>query len=118
MARTQDLDKKMLTELYKLAKYARNNPTQCFVSLNHYLTLDLLHLAYRKTNKRGAAGIDGQTAQDYERELDANLRDLLERAKSGRYYAPAVRRVYIPKGKGQQRPIGIPTEGVQNSVSG
>lgn len=59
---------------------------------------------------RGAAGIDGQSAKDYARHLDANLQGLLERAKSGTYQAPAVRRVHIPKGDGKStRPIGIPT---------
>jgi group II intron reverse transcriptase/maturase len=99
----------MLTKRHQLAKYARADVSRCFVSLNHYLTLELLEEAYRATNKRGAAGIDGQTAKEYETELDANLRDLLERAKSGRYRAPAVRRVYIPKANGQRRPLGIPT---------
>jgi group II intron reverse transcriptase/maturase len=41
--------------------------------------------------------------------LENNLQDLINRAKSGNYRAPAVKRVYIPKGKGQVRPIGIPT---------
>ena len=60
--------------------------------------------------KDGAVGIDGQTAADYERDLEGNLRSLLERAKSGAYWAPPVRRVHIPKGTGgETRPIGIPT---------
>jgi group II intron reverse transcriptase/maturase len=56
-------------------------------------------------------GIDGQTAAEYERDLEGNLRSLLERAKSGRYFAPPVRRVYIPKAGSptEKRPIGIPT---------
>jgi RNA-directed DNA polymerase len=62
-----------------------------------------------KTRKDGATGIDGVTAQDYEANLEANLRDLLERIKSGSYEPPPVRRTYIPKADGSQRPIGIPT---------
>jgi hypothetical protein len=62
-----------------------------------------------RTRKDGATGIDGATAQDYEANLEANLRGLLERIKSGRYEAPPVRRTYIPKADGSQRPIGIPT---------
>jgi group II intron reverse transcriptase/maturase len=65
--------------------------------------------AYRQTRKDGAAGIDGATAADYEVNLEANLLDLLERIKSGRYKAPPVRRVYIDKADGSQRPLGIPT---------
>lgn len=65
--------------------------------------------AYRLTRKDGAPGIDGVTATTYEANLEANLRDLLERIKSGRYQAPPVRRAYIPKADGTQRPLGIPT---------
>ncbi len=54
-------------------------------------------------------GVDGQTAEQYAINLEDNLRSLLERAKSGTYRAPPVRRVYIPKGKGEVRPLGIPT---------
>lgn len=54
-------------------------------------------------------GIDGQTSADFERDLESNLQSLIDRAKSGRYRAPAVRRVLIPKGDGRTRPIGIPT---------
>ena len=57
-------------------------------------------------------GVDGQTAAEYEANLEANLRSLLDRAKSGDHYrAPLVRRVYIPKGgdSTKVRPIGIPS---------
>src|SRR6202049_535601 len=65
--------------------------------------------AYRLTRKDGATGIDGTTATEYEAKLEANLTDLLDRIKSGRYKAPPVRRTYIPKADGTQRPLGIPT---------
>jgi RNA-directed DNA polymerase len=65
--------------------------------------------AYRLTRKDGAPGIDGVTAADYEANLEANLLDLLDRIKSGRYRAPPVRRAYIPKADGSQRMLGIPT---------
>ena len=55
-------------------------------------------------------GIDGVTATEYEANLEANLLDLLGRIKSGRYKAPLVRRTYIPKADGTQRPLGIPTQ--------
>lgn len=80
-------------------------------TLAHHIEIDWLREAYRRTRKDGATGIDRQTADEYARNLDENLRSLLERAKSGSYVAPAVRRVHIPKaGDGSQtRPIGIPT---------
>ena len=65
--------------------------------------------AYRLTRKDGAPGIDGVTADDYATNLEANLLDLLDRIKSGRYKAPPVRRTYIPKTDGSRRPLGIPT---------
>jgi len=98
------------TRQKKIATLARQAPTMGLTSLNHYLDLPWLQEAYRRTRKDGATGIDGQTATDFAANLEANLRDLLERAKSGRYRAPAVRRVHIPKGDGTKtRPIGIPT---------
>ena len=53
--------------------------------------------------------VDKQSAYAYEQQLEANLQRLLERIQSGTYRAPAIRRVYIPKGDGKQRPLGIPT---------
>ena len=64
---------------------------------------------WRLTRKDGAPGIDGMTAVDYAKNLEANLLDLLGRIKSGRYQAPPVRRVYIPKADGSPRPLGLPT---------
>lgn len=80
-------------------------------TLAHHIDLAWLKEAYRRTRKDGAVGVDGVTAADYEAELEVNLTELLERFKSGRYRAPAVRRVHIPKPSGgdQTRPIGIPT---------
>jgi len=88
---------------------AKNNPTMAFISLNHYLDEEWLYQAYLLTRKDGAVGVDGQQAADYARHLQANLADLLSRIKTGRYRAPAIRRVYIPKGDGKMRPLGIPT---------
>jgi len=87
----------------------RQHPDRVFTSLNHYLDLDWLYQAYELTRKDGAPGIDGVTAKEYERELRSNLESLLERMKSGTYRASAVRRTYIPKDDGTQRPLGIPT---------
>jgi group II intron reverse transcriptase/maturase len=55
--------------------------------------------------------VDGQTADEYEVNLEANLQNILDRAKSGTYVAPPVRRAYIPKAgsPNETRPLGIPT---------
>jgi group II intron reverse transcriptase/maturase len=79
-------------------------------TLAHNIDIDFLREAHRRTRKDGAAGVDGQTAADYAGNLEGNLAALLEGFKSGRYRAPPVRRVHIPKGDGTKtRPIGIPT---------
>jgi group II intron reverse transcriptase/maturase len=80
------------------------------MTLAHHIDVDWLRESFRRTRKGGARGIDGQSAKEYAENLEDNLRALLDRAKSGRYRAPPVRRVHIPKGDGRQtRPIGIPT---------
>lgn len=80
------------------------------MSLNHHLDLEWLEEACRRTRKDGAAGVDGMTWDEYSRNLPERLTDLLERAKDGdSYRAPPVRRVHIPKGNGETRPLGIPT---------
>jgi group II intron reverse transcriptase/maturase len=79
-------------------------------TLAHHIDIDWLHEAYRRTRKDGATGVDRQTAEEYAANLESNLQSLLDRAKSGTYRAPPVRRVHIPKGSGAEtRPIGIPT---------
>jgi retron-type reverse transcriptase len=80
-------------------------------TLHHVIDSEWMREAYRLTRKDGAPGIDGVTAAEYAQSLEVNLSDLLERVKSGRYQAPPVRRVYIPKGDGAEsrRPLGLPT---------
>ena len=98
------------TKCQRIAMLARANPQMGFTSLAHYIDLDWLREAYRRTRKGGAVGVDGQRAREYAADLEVNLQSLLDRAKSGTYKAPPVRRVYIPKGTGPEtRPIGIPT---------
>jgi group II intron reverse transcriptase/maturase len=78
-------------------------------SLSHVIDEEWMREAYRLTRKSGAPGIDGVVAAEYESNLEANLLSLLDRIRSGSYKAPPVRRAYIPKADGTQRPLGIPT---------
>jgi len=97
------------TRLQRIAMLAREDPGRSFLSLGHHIDVELLREAYRRTRKDGAVGVDGETAAEYGEDLDGRLKDLEGRFKSGRYYAPPVRRTYIPKGDGEaKRPIGIP----------
>lgn len=98
------------TKLERIAKQAKEIQGVGLYTLAHYIDVDWLREAYRRTRKDGARGVDGQSAEQYGERLEENLASLLERAKSGRYWAPPVRRVHIPKGDGTDtRPIGIPT---------
>ena len=98
------------TKQQRIAELAKQTPTMALTSLNHHLDLAWLREAFRRTRKDGAVGVDGQTWTAYGENLEENLRSLLDRAKSGTYRAPPVRRVHIPKGTGNEtRPIGIPT---------
>lgn len=98
------------TRQAQIAKLAEQLRGKAIFSLAHHMDALWMHEAFRRTRKDGAAGIDGQTAGEYAVHLEENLQGLLDRAKSGAYRAPPVRRVHIPKGDGgKTRPIGIPT---------
>lgn len=110
MTRTPNLGD-VYTKQRRIAMLAAESPQMALTSLNHYLDIEWLREAFRRTRKNGAPGVDGQTWSDYEANLEKNLQSLLDRAKSGTYRAPPVRRVHIPKGGSatETRPIGIPT---------
>lgn len=99
------------TKQQRIAELARRNPDMVLTTLAHHMDMNWFREAYRRTRKSGASGVDEQTAADYERDLERNLCSLMDRAKAGTYYAPPVRRAYIPKAgkEGDLRPIGIPT---------
>ena len=98
------------TKLQQIAALARQAPSMVFLTLAHHIDIEFLRDAYRLTRKDAAVGVDGQTAEEYAVNLEANLQSLLDRLKSGTYKAPPVRRVHIPKADGKKtRPIGVPT---------
>jgi group II intron reverse transcriptase/maturase len=75
--------------------------------LHHVYNLETLRMAYFNLKKEAAAGVDGETWRHYGEELEKNLQDLSTRLKRGAYRAKPVRRVYIPKADGRQRPLGV-----------
>jgi RNA-directed DNA polymerase len=99
------------TKRQRIAELARNCPDMSFTNLAHHIDLEWMLTAHGHTRRDGAVGVDGQTADEYEVNLEANLQNLLDRAKSGTYVAPPVRRVHIPKAGSatETRPLGIPT---------
>ena len=88
---------------------ARARKEACLTNVMGFVDEELLRQAFASLRKQAAPGVDGQRYADYAAQLDANLRDLYDRLKTGRYVAPAVRRVSIPKASGGQRPLGITT---------
>jgi len=75
--------------------------------LHHVYNLEALRAAYLGLKREAAPGVDGETWRHYGEELEANLQDLSDRLKRGAYRAKPVRRVYIPKADGRQRPLGV-----------
>ena len=101
----------MSTQLDRITNKARSQPKLRFTSLAHLLTPEFLIETWKQINRRGASGVDGETAKEFERDLDTRVQELCQRLKQGTYKAPPVRRVEIPKGPGKEgtRPLGIPT---------
>jgi RNA-directed DNA polymerase len=101
----------VFTKQQRIAELAKRSPQMAFTSLAYLMDIDWLREAFHRTRKDGAPGVDGQTWAEYAKNLEENLQSLLDRAKSGTYRAPPVRRVYIPKAGSttETRPIGIPT---------
>jgi hypothetical protein len=98
------------TKQQRIAELAKRNSQTSFTALAHNIDVWWLYAAYEQVRKDGSPGIDRETAASYSKDLFTNLRSLLDRAKSGLYKAPPVRRVHIPKGTGgKTRPIGLPT---------
>jgi RNA-directed DNA polymerase len=99
----------VLTKQRRIAAIARQRPQERLTALNHYLDVEWLTEAYHRVRWDSAPGVDGQTVSQYGQNLESNLRGLLHRAKGGTYIAPPVKRVHLPKGEGETRPIGMPT---------
>ena len=96
------------TSLQGIAIKARANGKHRFQNLYRWLNASFLHTCWKVLNKDAASGIDEVTAQAYEEDLTANIQSLAERLRTKRYRAKLVRRSYIPKENGKERPLGIP----------
>jgi group II intron reverse transcriptase/maturase len=98
------------TALGRVREAARKDRKRQFTALLHHVyEIERLRAAYFGLKRDAAAGIDGETWHHYGNDLEANLRDLSERVRRGSYRAKPVRRAYVPKADGRQRPLGVPT---------
>ena len=102
-----EADSTVSTKLAELVARARREAR--LTNVVQFVDEELLRLALRSLRKQAAPGVDGQSYEDYSVNLSQKLRDLHTRLKSGRYQAPVIRRVYVPKPNGKRRPIGIST---------
>jgi group II intron reverse transcriptase/maturase len=94
--------------LGRVRQAAKKDRTKRFTALLHHVyNLDTLRTAYFSLKKEAAPGVDGQTWRHYGEALEEHLQDLSERLKRGAYRARPVRRVYIAKDSGGQRPLGV-----------
>lgn len=94
--------------LQRVGQAAKKDRTMRFTALLHHVyNLDTLRTAYFSLKKEAAAGVDGETWRHYGETLEEHLQDLSERLKRGGYRAKPVRRVYIAKDGGGQRPLGV-----------
>ena len=96
------------TFLRAIAEKAFTHKHHRFGDLYRWLNQDVLRGCFFRLRKDAASGVDGVTYQQYERNLEANLTDLVGRLKRKAYRAQLVRRKNIPKGDGKLRPLGIP----------
>lgn len=100
---------KVSTVELQIAERIRKFEGEALLNLHPFIDAPLLQESYTQLNKKSAGGIDGKTWQQYGQEFSGRCESLLGEFKSGRYRAPAIRRVYIQKDKHSQRPLGIPT---------
>jgi RNA-directed DNA polymerase len=93
--------------LNRLRQAARQRKQERFTALLHHVNVDSLRVAFYSRKREAAAGVDGETWQDYEADLEPRLADLAGRVHRGAYVPQPSRRGYIPKADGRQRPIAI-----------
>jgi len=99
----------MCTDIDRIAELAQEDPKRQFYSIAHLITVAKLYEAFRSLRKNASAGIDGVTYVEYEIKAEENIRQLHRRLVAGKYQVQPLRRVYIPKENGKQRPISIPS---------
>ena len=99
----------MKTTLLSIAIKARTHPKHRFQNLYGMLDADFLNQSWGQLNKKAAAGIDGISIAKYQSKLPENIQRLSQQLRNKSFRAADIKRVFIPKANGKQRPLGLPT---------
>lgn len=97
----------METKLERIAEISATTKKPEFTALYHHISYELLKKCHKELDGKKAVGIDKVTKDEYEQNLDANLKDLVYRLKTRAYKPLPSLRVWIPKANGKLRPLGI-----------
>jgi group II intron reverse transcriptase/maturase len=97
------------SNLVRVNEAAKRSPEMRFTTLLHHLDVEALKRAFKRQRRSAAPGVDGMTVAQYQERLEEKLEALKDRVHSGRYRPLPVRRSYIPKADGGERPLGILT---------
>ena len=99
----------METKLARIAEMAKADPQVRFTSIGHFIDAKALKESHNEMKPGKATGVDGVTKEKYEKNLEANVMNLVERLKQKSYRPQPARRTYIPKDEKSMRPLGIPS---------
>jgi RNA-directed DNA polymerase len=105
---TRDSEPDSVDALRRITEWAQEDSERKFYSIAHLLTPEALHEAFSRLRKNASAGVDKVTYKDYQRQVQANIQGLHDRLKTGTYEPQPLRRIYVEKEDGRQRPISIP----------
>ena len=107
--RSTSYEEKVSTVEMQIAARSGKHLDEALTNLNQFIDEEFLMACFKTLNRQSAAGVDGQGWKDYQEQINERIPHLLSAFRSGTYKAPPIRRTYIPKEDGTQRPLGIPT---------
>ena len=97
----------METKLVRIAEISATSKHPIFTSVYHLINEDMLKQCHKELDGNKAVGIDKVTKDEYGKNLDRNIKELVQRLKNKSFKPLPSLRVYIPKGNGKKRPLGI-----------
>ena len=107
--RSTGYEEKVSTVEMQIAARSGKHLDEALTNLNQFIDEEFLMACFKTLNRQSASGVDGQSWKDYHEQIDERIPQLLSAFRNGTYKAPPIRRTYIPKEDGTQRPLGIPT---------